>query len=48
MIKQKNFIMKISKTGIEKLKVKNYTGIKFCKILDQKKKCTIIEMSKKE
>ena len=48
MIKQKNFIMKISKTGIEKLKVKNYTGIKFCKILDQKKKCTIKKKKKKE
>ena len=40
--------MKLNKTGTDKLKVKNYTVIKFCKILDQKKKCTIIEMSKKE
>ena len=48
MIKQKIFIMKLSKTGMEKLKAENYTVIKFCKILDQKKKCTIIEMSKKE
>ena len=48
MIKQKNFIMKLSKIGKDKLKAKNYTIMKFCKILDQKKKCTIIEMSKKE